>query len=350
MRVRPIHFSLCVPWFLAACAASRHSTTIRAENDDLPLGGDDDRRYTQGLRMDFTAEFGAAPDWARRVARCASALDLSFLDARTREPSELGGFVAQQIYTPDDITDPHPGADDRPYAGWLHAGMRVTSVALGHEVCRNDTQTTLELSVGTTGEPSLAEAVQKRWHELLDLPRPRGWDRQVDGEPTIQIGSQHSRRVFYAGEDDGAGCDVLVRGLYNAGNYLTNVGGGATLRAGWVIPRDFTVLPMEPSTKDALVPARAPRSPAAALDVSLYAFAGVEGRAVIRNLSLDGSTFWGGPSVDREPFVGDFTAGLAIRIGGLELGYASTVRSSEFEEQDDSHRFSTVFVRLSFLD
>src|SRR5262249_28196773 len=41
-------------------------------------------------------------------------------------------------------------------------------------------------------------------------------------------------------------------------------------------------------------------------------FAGVEGRAVARDLFLDGNTFRDSAHVEREPYVADFQAGLSV--------------------------------------
>ena len=50
-----------------------------------------------------------------------------------------------------------------------------------------------------------------------------------------------------------------------------------------------------------------------------YLFAGLEGRAVFRNIFLDGNTFTDSHSVDSKHFVGDIQAGLA----GVEHGNAT---------------------------
>jgi len=50
-----------------------------------------------------------------------------------------------------------------------------------------------------------------------------------------------------------------------------------------------------------------------------YVFAGVEGRAVARDIFLDGNTFQKSPSVDKEPLVGELAVGAALLFPGGRL-------------------------------
>lgn len=336
-----------------SCATSGHSTTLRIENDNLPFGGDLDRHYTQGVRIDQSAEFAAAPGWARSTAAWFERFDLGFLDRRPKpfdSPHALGGFVAQQIYTPSDISQADPGPDERPYTGWLYAGMRSTTTFAGDAYRRDDSQTTMELSLGTTGGASLAEFIQTHWHELIGIGTPKGWDHQLHGEPTLQLGSQHTRRLIYGRTQHWLGADLCARASYNAGNFLTNAGVGTTFRAGYNVPRDFALPYIETTAKFAA--AEAPLRPAPEEPCwSLYGFIGCDGRGVLRNLSLDGNSFHsGGLSVDRKAWVGDLVIGGVLRIGGLEVGYSTTQRSVEFDEQDGAQSFSSIYFRLSLTD
>ncbi|WP_460994321.1 lipid A-modifier LpxR family protein, partial [Staphylococcus aureus] len=52
-----------------------------------------------------------------------------------------------------------------------------------------------------------------------------------------------------------------------------------------------------------------------------YLFAGVDARAVARNIFLDGNTFKDSPSVDKFPLVADANAGLALTYDQLRISY-----------------------------
>lgn len=64
-----------------------------------------------------------------------------------------------------------------------------------------------------------------------------------------------------------------------------------------------------------------------------YLFAGIEGRAVARNIFLDGNTFRDSRNVDKEPLVGDLQFGIAITWRNLRLGYTHVLRKREFKGQ-----------------
>jgi hypothetical protein len=72
----------------------------------------------------------------------------------------------------------------------------------------------------------------------------------------------------------------------------------------------------------------------------------VEGRAVARNLFLDGNSFQTSRSVGHEDLVGDFSAGAAILLPALRADFSYTRRSREFPGQLDQDQFAS--VTLSF--
>src|SRR3546814_13149223 len=74
-------------------------------------------------------------------------------------------------------------------------------------------------------------------------------------------------------------------------------------------------------------------------DFGWYVFAGAEGRAVARNIFLDGNTFQDSPSVDKEVLVGDLSAGVVMTFGDLRLSYVQVLRTKEFEGQDGVRLF-----------
>ena len=73
------------------------------------------------------------------------------------------------------------------------------------------------------------------------------------------------------------------------------------------------------------------------------------GRAVARNIFLDGNTFADSDSVDKIPFVADLNAGLAITYGRVRTSYAIVYRTKEFHEQDsDGDVFGTITLGIRF--
>ncbi len=79
-----------------------------------------------------------------------------------------------------------------------------------------------------------------------------------------------------------------------------------------------------------------------------YLFARVDGRAVGRNIFLDGNTFSDSHSVDSNPFVADLSAGVAVNIKNTKLAYAFVYRTKEFKDQEDTQIFGTVSLNWTF--
>jgi len=76
--------------------------------------------------------------------------------------------------------------------------------------------------------------------------------------------------------------------------------------------------------------------------VSWSLFAGIEARAMARNLFLDGNTFRDSPSVNGKPLVLDVSVGGAVTLGRLQLSYTLNWRSREFSGQDKASGFGAI--------
>ena len=67
-----------------------------------------------------------------------------------------------------------------------------------------------------------------------------------------------------------------------------------------------------------------------------------------RNIFLDGNTFVDSHSVDKEPFVGDFQAGISFTFGDARLSYTYIVRTQEFDKQDQPDQFGSFNLSYRF--
>jgi lipid A 3-O-deacylase len=66
---------------------------------------------------------------------------------------------------------------------------------------------------------------------------------------------------------------------------------------------------------------------------SFFVFGAVDGRAVARDIFLDGNTFKDSPSVEKIPFVADLSYGLGFIRGPFQLTFTQVYRTREFETQ-----------------
>ena len=309
----------------AACAGPE----ILIENDALGIGRGSDMNYTSGVRLLLAMPRDEAPEWARKVSNGA-------FFWRDKPSEALVLSVGQSIFTPENTEAKVLIEDDRPYAGWLYGGIAAYDVVWDQNVAdAHDRQETLELVGGIIGPHSYAEEVQRAVHELLNEPFPRGWDNQLDDEPTVMLAYELQHRVWRgAGEHFAA--DTITHLGGSAGTPYTMAGIGADMRLGYHLPRDFGVGVNEPNlvTTAAVGENHLP---------SLYFFTGVRGRGIAWNSFLDGNLDGDSHSVDREPWVADLKAGLAWQHGRWRVNYTYVYRTDEFEEYTgNGHVFGSI--------
>lgn len=286
-----------------------------------------DRAYTNGLLLTWTTAPDHAPDWALRAAR-----RLPFF-AQTGEVRATYG-LGQNMYTPDDISLRVPPPDDRPYAGWLYGSIGFVSQT-------EDRLDQLNLQLGVVGPAALAEETQTGIHRLINDQLPRGWDTQLSNEPGVVLTYQRSWRAAAAASVSGVEFDVTPHLGGALGNVLTYANAGATFRAGWRLPDDFGPPRIQPSLPGSGWFEAQDRA-------SVYFFAGLEGRAVARNIFLDGNTWTTSRRVDKRPFVADAQIGVAIAWGRTRLAYTHVIRSREYDGQDEADKFGALSLSVRF--
>ena len=304
--------------------------TLTFEND---LTNNTDRYFTNGIRLNRTSPVGAVPEAVVDAAR-----PLIGTIGTVRWTVGIG----QNMYTPSDITVSDPDPDDQPYAGWLYGTVGVLNdLATGDG---NRTQTSVQLSLGVVGPSALGEEAQKFVHEIVNSPEPQGWDHQLHDEPAVLLNLE--RRWVVPSEPvvgDLRG-DVSPHVGLALGNVFTHAAAGFTLRFGEPPQYDYGPPRLQPHTPGSeYFAARAPDD-----EFGWYLFAGAEGRAVARNIFLDGNTFRDSPSVDKELLVADLSAGVVMTFGDMRVSYVQVLRTKEFEGQEGPSLFGAFSVGYRF--
>jgi hypothetical protein len=293
--------------------------------NDLFYGSDDN--YTSGVAMAWVASPTPPPDWAVRIARSVPWFP---------EIGEIrhGYIVGQNMYTPKDITLAEPLPGDRPYAGWLYA-----TIGLGVESTGQTDQ--FAFTVGVVGPASLAEQSQKAIHELIGSPEPKGWDTQLRNEPGIELAYQRRWRDVASARFADLEMDMTPHAGGALGNVYTYANAGITVRLGKRLASDLGPMRIRPSPPGSgfFIPSDT---------FSWYVFAGVDGRAVARNIFLDGNTWKDSRSVRKKYLVGDYQWGLAVTWKGTRLTYTHVRRTREFETQERSDDFGAFAVSVAF--
>ncbi|MBI1392808.1 MAG: DUF2219 family protein [Alphaproteobacteria bacterium] len=300
--------------------------SVLIEND-LFTPGSADRHYTNGVAASWLTAPDRAPSWARSLAELSPMLPS---EARVRAEWGLG----QSMFTPEDITRAEPLPDERPYAGWLYLSLGL----VGETETRLDQ---LSVSVGVVGPASLAEQTQKAVHRLTGAQDPKGWDTQLANEPALQLTYQRSWRAAAANSGFGLGADLTPHAGFGLGTVYTYANAGVTLRVGQNLPRDYGPPRVRPS-----LPGSGYFESRSGL--GWYAFAGLDGRLVGRNVFFDGNTWQDSRSVKKENAVGDAQLGFAVQIDNVRLAYTHVWRSDEFEAQTESDVFGAFSLSIRY--
>jgi len=284
-----------------------------------------DRDYTNGVELSYTT---ASHDTPKLFVDLAQHLPFFAPAGTVRASFALG----QSIYTPSHLSLTNPPLTDRPYAGFLYGGF-----GLSDDTGKRLDQ--IELQVGVIGPSSLASETQTFVHKLLNDRPPMGWSTQLRGEPGFVL--TYSRNLKLIPRQSFLGLFFDVEPHYGAavGNVFDYADAGAMARIGYNIPDDYGPLRIEPS-----LPGSGYFEPTG--PIGGYIFVGVDGRAVGRNLFLDGNTWEASRSVSKNVFVGDLELGAAITFNFMQITFTHVIRTKEYKTQTAADQFGA--VNLSF--
>lgn len=319
-------FGTVSPFPAQAAEPERNGTlSVVLEND---LFYNVDRHYTNGVGFIWAPDrHTPTPEWALAVARHVPWFPK---DGDIRHGYAFG----QSMFTPSDIKIANPPLSERPYAGWLYGSIGLGAVS-GQQF------DLLYMSVGMVGPASLAEQSQKFIHKVIGAAQPRGWDTQLHDEPGIVLTYQRSWRGLAKSPTAGTQLDLTPHIGAALGNVFTYANAGLTLRFGERLPNDFGPPRIQPG-----LPGGSDFAPVS--DFGWYAFAGIEGRLVARNIFLDGNTFRDSRSVDKIPLVGDLQYGVVFDWSSIRVSYTHVLRGREYRTQNGRDDFGALSLSVKF--
>lgn len=302
----------------------RSAVSVVSENDTY--GRNTDRYYTNGARFSYSSPEDQLPG-------PMAALDRALADLFGPARSRWGFALGQNMYTPINkrLRDPDPR--DRPYAGLLYGEVSLD----------RRTETTLDrfaLTIGVVGPTSVARQTQDIVHSLIGDRQARGWNYQIHDEPVFNLTYDRTWREQLLALPAGLAVDALPTLTLAAGTIQTYAGLGARIRIGQGLDRDFGAPRIRPAIADSPAPVGE--------GFGWYLFAGAGGRAVARDITLDGNTYRDSRSVDHRPFVGDLELGGAVFWHNVRLAYTQDFRSKEFVRQKKEFIFGALSLSISF--
>jgi hypothetical protein len=307
--------------------------SVLEENDSIFFNSD--RYYTQGLQLNYLGPTVAPTSGANAPFDfLGNNLGVFSSDAKASRHYEV--LFGQQIYTPANIHTSHPNPDDRPYAGWLYGGLGLIQDTDHRQLDH------LEVQLGVVGPASAARTAQNDWHQFIGVLPADGWDSQLHNEPGIMISYEHKWR-FLQPLGDGFAVDAIPELGATVGNVMTYAEGGTFLRIGRNLEADYGPARMRPTLSGTSY------FDESALDgpFGFYFYVGAQGRAVARNIFLDGNSFQDSASVDRNIFVGDLVGGLSLFwSNAVKLDTNVIYRTKEYSGQDQNEKYAG--INLSF--
>lgn len=295
---------------------------VEYEND---IFAGEDRYYSSGIRLSRVGLTRSPPSWLESVAQRFPGFD----DAEAL-PYNLS--ITHNIFTPADVENPEFPPDDRLYAGWLHLRFSTGTLhARGADRVR--------VGIGIAGPAAMGKQIQKGIHRVMGADRPVGWDQQLKNEPTLLVGYDRFRRLFSVGTSSGMSLDFNALGGLTLGNAYTNLSSGAFFRWGSNLDNDYGPPRITPAVSGSSY-FRPSESR------SWYLYLGTEGRAVGRDLFIEGNTFGGRDGVEARRLVGEVFGGLVFTQGPFRFAYTHVWRSREFVGQEAAQDYGALSMSL----
>jgi hypothetical protein len=301
--------------------------TLTSENDNY--GSGDDQDYTNGIRATYFKRGMRSPFLVNLADKYIPTFEVN-------ETTSVHYSLGQSLYTPKNTQTAIPNPNDRPYAAFLYGSAGFATLSDNHI-------DSVELTLGVVGPAAFGEETQTFVHDVLDVDEPQGWDHQLENELGAIVSWQRQWPEVYATDIDAFWFRVMPHTGMTLGNIYTYGSAGLTLQ---LTPKQFQWQGQPQRVRPAM-----PGNGFFAVQDNKFAwslFAGVEGRAIGRNIFLDGNSFENSPSVDKEYFVADANAGVSTTYGRTQISYTLNWRSREFEGQDDPSIFGVISIGRRF--
>lgn len=290
--------------------------------NDFFSPGENDGHYTNGLEGSW-AFIPNSDHWTRSLGSWIPGWTSSNIDGAAYR-------FGQQMYTPENIKQETLVTDDRPYAGYLYAGVSLFRNSLTPDWRISDA---LSIDVGLVGPGSGARLVQENFHHLVDSKKPEGWHHQLHNEPTLTLAWQRS--WWYRDSLGGLAMEYGPNAGFALGNLHDYASAGLGIRIGRQLDNQYSMPSTSPYSTGNMLFSKDHA-------FNWYFFGYTQGRFVARNMLLDGNTFENSHRVDKRQWVSDLELGTAIAWDRYNLSLTTLTRSREFEQQDNNDVFGVL--------
>jgi len=322
----------------AAAADTTGRVNITEENDYF--FSHNDRHYTQGARASYLSGAIAPGDfWDAPYNFLANTLPI--YEGGDYKRKYDWTVIGQSIFTPQNTETVKPGPKAWPYGAWLYtgAGLLQEDKLETHHTLEN-----FEVLGGIVGPGAFGNITQNDFHELIGVQPANGWRNQLHNEPGLVVSYERKWR-FQQPLPGNFAIDAIPESGVTLGNVFTYGDVGGMVRFGQNLGADYGPSHIRPSLsgtswfdKTQMVQ-----------PLGWYLYAGTQGRAIARNIFLDGNTFESSPSVDHRPLVADFLVGASLFwTDDLRLDVSAIQRTQEYYGQKGYDRFGSIDLAFVF--
>jgi len=236
--------------------------------------------------------------------------------------NDLGYTFGQNMYTPNNKSIKELQPDDRPYAGYLYAGMFKTYYFT------NNTELFVEAEFGTVGPNSYAEETQIWVHKHIGSMLPAGWDNQIANHAIALLVTKYTTHFL---SSEWFSIDPYVGA--KLGNLMDDVNAGINVYAGYNLPKSRN------SSRTIPVKLENPK-----WNFYSYVFAGIEPKLVFYNMTMNDKRF----DIDPNLFVYDTSYGVVMGCKYCELSVSWCESSKEFDKQVVPEKYGSIKLSFSF--
>ncbi|MDR9829590.1 lipid A deacylase LpxR family protein [Vibrio sp. FNV 38] len=299
-----------------AMASERGTLVFSIDNDGM-LTTDHD--YSNGLFLSYTTGAINPPALFRP-------LSLSMWGVSSLDKFEF--VLAHKMWTPEDIEDPNAIAGDRPYAGYFHTEFNYISLhpQQAHR---------FNLTVGVTGDNSLASQAQSFVHSIVGSDDPLGWDNQIDEGWVGSIGYLSHYNLMRERSFGNSQVEISNISEVNAGNFRSDISSGFMFRWGTDLEGN-----MGSANIDHENPFRA--GMIGASNSGWFGFAGLEGRIRFNDVTIEGDRELVNPDLPLSAYDMEVEPLQATMVAGIvwynqNFGASLSVAGHTPEYQNASH-------------
>ena len=307
------------------------SFTVYSENDKYFAGTDE--HYTNGIKLSaLSTDLRTLADEGEPSPSLGGLIPAD-------SPRKIGISLGQNIYTPRNTQATAYLPDDRPYAAWLYLGLALHVYYPPAKESAFACLDVFEVTAGVVGPAALGRQFQNDFHDIIDVEHAQGWGNQIHNEPGLNFVCERKCRFSTRHARTGWGADLIPHAGLSLGNVFTYANAGFEVRAGYRLPDDFG---------SSLIRASGDSNALRRPPFNVFLFAATDGRAVARDITLDGNTFEDSPSIPKRTFVADLFTGIGFGTTHWQVTYAQAYRTIEFQGQDDRSVFGSISVSFFY--